>query len=161
MHVQHLVTVAGQADNIVTWFQAELAQAIVDRYEAVETVRFVASGMMQHNSRESTCCLVRNSCRLDVVDLSFAKWANNSAGATVAHLRMSCNCNMAGSEATLAALRVARSFTRRPKVIKFATGYHGHGDPFQTDGKVTEELQDADGVPASVKGAALLLAAWT
>ena len=45
-----------------------------------------------------------------------------------------------------------RSFTRRPKVIKFETGYHGHGDPFQTDGKVTAEMQDADGVPASVKG---------
>ena len=33
-----------------------------------------------------------------------------------------------GTEATMTALRVARGFTGRPVVVKFAGGYHGHGD---------------------------------
>ncbi|MGH9211332.1 MAG: glutamate-1-semialdehyde 2,1-aminomutase [Acidimicrobiales bacterium] len=33
-----------------------------------------------------------------------------------------------GTEATMSAIRVARGFTGRPKVVKFAGHYHGHGD---------------------------------
>src|SRR3972149_3330189 len=33
-----------------------------------------------------------------------------------------------GTEATMSALRLARAFTRRDKIIKFAGGYHGHAD---------------------------------
>ena len=33
-----------------------------------------------------------------------------------------------GTEATMSAIRVARCFTGRPKVVKFAGNYHGHGD---------------------------------
>ena len=33
-----------------------------------------------------------------------------------------------GTEATMTAIRVARGFTGRPKVVKFAGNYHGHGD---------------------------------
>lgn len=33
-----------------------------------------------------------------------------------------------GTEATMTAIRVARGFTSRPKVLKFAGNYHGHGD---------------------------------
>jgi glutamate-1-semialdehyde 2,1-aminomutase len=33
-----------------------------------------------------------------------------------------------GTEATMSALRLARGFTGRPKVVKFAGNYHGHGD---------------------------------
>src|SRR4051794_25423019 len=33
-----------------------------------------------------------------------------------------------GTEATMSAIRVARGFTSRPRVVKFAGGYHGHGD---------------------------------
>jgi glutamate-1-semialdehyde 2,1-aminomutase len=35
-----------------------------------------------------------------------------------------------GTEATMSAVRVARAFTRRDKIIKFAGCYHGHGDAF-------------------------------
>lgn len=35
-----------------------------------------------------------------------------------------------GTEATMAAIRVARGFTNREKVIKFEGCYHGHGDSF-------------------------------
>ena len=33
-----------------------------------------------------------------------------------------------GTEATMSAIRVARGFTDRPVVVKFAGNYHGHGD---------------------------------
>jgi glutamate-1-semialdehyde 2,1-aminomutase len=33
-----------------------------------------------------------------------------------------------GTEATMSAIRTARGFTGRPKVVKFAGNYHGHGD---------------------------------
>jgi glutamate-1-semialdehyde 2,1-aminomutase len=35
-----------------------------------------------------------------------------------------------GTEATMSALRLARGFTGRAKVVKFAGCYHGHADPF-------------------------------
>jgi len=35
-----------------------------------------------------------------------------------------------GTEATMSALRLARAFTGRPKVVKFTGCYHGHCDPF-------------------------------
>src|ERR1700712_140107 len=35
-----------------------------------------------------------------------------------------------GTEATMAAIRVARGFTGREKIIKFEGCYHGHGDSF-------------------------------
>ena len=33
-----------------------------------------------------------------------------------------------GTEATMTAIRLARGFTGRPKIVKFAGNYHGHGD---------------------------------
>ncbi len=41
-----------------------------------------------------------------------------------------------GAEANIAALRIARSFTGRKKVIKFMGHYHGWGDSFMTDMEV-------------------------
>ncbi|MGP3431296.1 aminotransferase class III-fold pyridoxal phosphate-dependent enzyme, partial [Escherichia coli] len=35
-----------------------------------------------------------------------------------------------GTEATMSAIRVARGFTNRDKIIKFEGCYHGHGDSF-------------------------------
>ena len=35
-----------------------------------------------------------------------------------------------GTEATMAAIRVARAYTKRDKIIKFEGCYHGHGDSF-------------------------------
>lgn len=33
-----------------------------------------------------------------------------------------------GTEATMSALRLARAYTGRPKIVKFSGGYHGHAD---------------------------------
>jgi len=35
-----------------------------------------------------------------------------------------------GTEATMSAIRLARAYTGRPKIIKFSGCYHGHGDSF-------------------------------
>ncbi|RIV19816.1 glutamate-1-semialdehyde-2,1-aminomutase [Fibrisoma montanum] len=54
-----------------------------------------------------------------------------------------------GTEATMAAIRVARGFTGRDKIIKFEGCYHGHGDSFLIaagSGAVTMGTPDSPGV---------------
>ncbi len=54
-----------------------------------------------------------------------------------------------GTEATMSAVRLARGYTRREKIIKFAGCYHGHGDSFLIkagSGAVTLGLPDSPGV---------------
>ena len=58
-----------------------------------------------------------------------------------------------GTEAAMSALRLARAFTHRSRVIKFAGGYHGHADPFLAQagsGLATLGIPASPGVPASV-----------
>jgi glutamate-1-semialdehyde 2,1-aminomutase len=57
-----------------------------------------------------------------------------------------------GTEATMSALRVARAFTGRSKVVKFDGCYHGHADGLLVQagsGVATLSLPDSAGVPAS------------
>ncbi len=60
-----------------------------------------------------------------------------------------------GTEATMSALRLARGFTGRDKMIKFIGGYHGHGDAFLASagsGVATFSIPGTPGVPdATVK----------
>lgn len=54
-----------------------------------------------------------------------------------------------GTEAAMSALRLARGFTRRPKVVKFAGCYHGHADPFLIaagSGALTNGVPSSPGV---------------
>ncbi len=54
-----------------------------------------------------------------------------------------------GTEATMSALRLARGFTGRDKVVKFAGCYHGHGDSFLISagsGALTLGTPDSPGV---------------
>lgn len=56
-----------------------------------------------------------------------------------------------GTEATMSALRLARAFTGRDKIIKFDGGYHGHADGLLTkagSGVATLGIPDSPGVPA-------------
>jgi glutamate-1-semialdehyde 2,1-aminomutase len=56
-----------------------------------------------------------------------------------------------GTEATMAAIRVARGFTGRDRIIKFEGCYHGHGDSLLVkagSGVATLGLPDSPGVPA-------------
>lgn len=57
-----------------------------------------------------------------------------------------------GTEATMSALRLARGFTKRDKIVKFAGGYHGHADGLLIkagSGVATLGIPDSSGVPQS------------
>ena len=57
-----------------------------------------------------------------------------------------------GTEATMSALRLARAFTRRDKIVKFEGCYHGHADLLLVkagSGVATLGLPDSPGVPAT------------
>ncbi|MEC3882662.1 glutamate-1-semialdehyde 2,1-aminomutase [Halobacillus sp. HZG1] len=58
-----------------------------------------------------------------------------------------------GTEATMSALRVARGYTGRDKILKFEGNYHGHGDSLLIkagSGVATLGLPDSPGVPESI-----------
>lgn len=60
-------------------------------------------------------------------------------------------CN-SGTEATMSAIRLARGFTRRDKIIKFEGCYHGHSDSLLVkagSGALTFGHPDSAGVPAA------------
>ncbi len=56
-----------------------------------------------------------------------------------------------GTEATMSAIRLARGYTGRDKIIKFEGGYHGHADGLLVkagSGAATLGVPDSPGVPA-------------
>jgi len=58
-----------------------------------------------------------------------------------------------GTEATMSALRLARGYTGRDIILKFAGNYHGHGDSLLIkagSGVATLGLPDSPGVPESI-----------
>lgn len=58
-----------------------------------------------------------------------------------------------GTEATMSALRLARGYTKRSKILKFEGSYHGHADSLLIkagSGVATLGLPDSPGVPQSV-----------
>jgi glutamate-1-semialdehyde 2,1-aminomutase len=58
-----------------------------------------------------------------------------------------------GTEAAISAVRLARAATGRPGILKFAGGYHGHGDAFLIragSGATTFGVPDSPGVTAGV-----------
>jgi glutamate-1-semialdehyde 2,1-aminomutase len=64
-----------------------------------------------------------------------------------------------GTEATMSAVRLARAFTGRDKVLKFEGCYHGHSDGLLAkagSGIATLGLPDSAGVPASFAAETLL-----
>lgn len=64
-----------------------------------------------------------------------------------------------GTEATMSALRLARAFTGRHKIIKFSGCYHGHADMLLVQagsGVATMGLPDSPGVPPEATGNTLI-----
>lgn len=58
-----------------------------------------------------------------------------------------------GTEATMSAIRLARAYTGRPKILKFAGCYHGHSDGLLTragSGALTFGVPDSAGVPEAI-----------
>lgn len=93
---------------------------------------------------------------------SFSFGAPTSAEVEIAELIISMMPSIekvrmvnSGTEATMSAIRVARGYTGREKIIKFEGCYHGHGDSFLIaagSGAVTMGVPDSPGV---TKGTAL------
>jgi glutamate-1-semialdehyde 2,1-aminomutase len=64
-----------------------------------------------------------------------------------------------GTEAVMTALRLARGVTRRPLVLKFDGGYHGHSDSLLVSagsGLVTQAIASSAGVPDEVAATTLV-----
>jgi glutamate-1-semialdehyde 2,1-aminomutase len=64
-----------------------------------------------------------------------------------------------GTEATMSALRLARAYTGRHKIVKFEGNYHGHADMLLVkagSGVATLGLPDSPGVPPSATGDTLV-----
>src|SRR3989449_1267636 len=64
-----------------------------------------------------------------------------------------------GTEATMSALRLARAYTGRRKIIKFSGCYHGHADMLLVQagsGVATMGLPDSPGVPPEATGNTLI-----
>jgi glutamate-1-semialdehyde 2,1-aminomutase len=75
---------------------------------------------------------------------------------SIAKVRM---CN-SGTEATMSAVRLARGFTRRDKLIKFSGCYHGHSDSLLMkagSGALTHGHPDSAGIPAAFARETLVL----
>jgi glutamate-1-semialdehyde 2,1-aminomutase len=65
-----------------------------------------------------------------------------------------------GTEATMSALRLARAFTGRSKIIKFSGCYHGHADMLLVQagsGVATMGLPDSPGVPPETTSNTLIV----
>ncbi|WP_027965671.1 glutamate-1-semialdehyde 2,1-aminomutase [Halomonas halocynthiae] len=64
-------------------------------------------------------------------------------------VRMTCS----GTEATMSAIRLARGYTGRDKIVKFEGNYHGHSDSLLVkagSGALTHGEPSSPGVPASL-----------
>src|SRR4030095_10952503 len=65
-----------------------------------------------------------------------------------------------GTEATMSALRLARGYTGRSKIVKFEGCYHGHGDSLLVkagSGALTFGTPSSAGVPSAVANETIVL----
>jgi len=118
-------------DYVGTWGPAILGHAHPKIIEAV-----------QNAARQGTSFGIPNPYEVEMARMICG------AAPSVEKVRM---CN-SGTEATMSAIRLARGFTKRDKIIKFEGCYHGHADSLLVkagSGALTFGHPDSAGVPAS------------
>ena len=118
-------------DFVGTWGPAILGHAYPGIIKAVQTAAALGTSFGIPNPAEVT--LAKLICA----------WVPS-----VQKVRM---CN-SGTEATMSAIRLARGFTHRDKIIKFDGCYHGHADSLLVkagSGALTFGNPDSAGVPAA------------
>ena len=129
----HIFDVDGNdyVDYVGTWGPAILGHAHPKVIEAVQQAAVKGTSFGIPNPLEVT--MAKLIC---------------AAAPSVQKVRM---CN-SGTEATMSAIRLARGFTKRDKIIKFEGCYHGHVDSLLVkagSGALTFGHPDSAGVPAS------------
>jgi len=108
---------------------------------------------------------------IDTVKLSAEKGLSFGAPTEIETLMAQTVCELlpsiemvrmvsSGTEATMSALRLARGYTGRDKIVKFEGCYHGHSDSLLVkagSGALTFGVPSSPGVPASVAADTLTL----
>lgn len=119
-------------DYICSWGPLILGHAHPEVIEAI--VRTAAKGTSFGAPTELETMMARTVCeRVPSVDI--VRMVNS------------------GTEATMSALRLARGYTKRDRIVKFEGSYHGHADALLIkagSGVATLGLPDSPGVPAGV-----------
>jgi glutamate-1-semialdehyde 2,1-aminomutase len=119
-------------DYVGSWGPLILGHAHPEVVKAVQDV--VANGMSFGAPTEGEYLLAQEICKLLP---------------SIEQLRLTSS----GTEATMSAIRLARGFTGRNKIIKFEGCYHGHGDALLVkagSGALTFGNPSSAGVPADV-----------
>jgi glutamate-1-semialdehyde 2,1-aminomutase len=118
-------------DYVCTWGPAIHGHAFRPIIDAVKTA-----------AEKGTSFGIPNPLEVEMASLV------RSAVSSIHKVRM---CN-SGTEATMSAIRLARGFTKRDKIIKFDGCYHGHADSLLVkagSGALTFGNPDSAGVPAA------------
>jgi glutamate-1-semialdehyde 2,1-aminomutase len=119
-------------DYVGSWGPMILGHASTNVVEAVQ--RACESGLSFGASCELEIRMAELVCRM-VSSMEMVRMVNS------------------GTEATMSAIRLARAYTGREKIMKFAGCYHGHGDAFLIaagSGAMTLSIPDSPGVPTAV-----------
>src|SRR3954447_209105 len=120
----------GYIDYVGSWGPAILGHAPAVVIEAVQTA-----------ASHGTSFGIPNPFEVEMAEL-ICRWVPS-----IEKVRMVNS----GTEATMSALRLARGFTGRDKIIKFEGCYHGHADALLVQagsGALTHGRPDSAGVPA-------------
>jgi glutamate-1-semialdehyde 2,1-aminomutase len=126
-------------DYVCTWGPSILGHA---RAEVIEAVKNAAD--------RGTSFGIPNPLEVDLAR-KICEWVPS-----VEKVRMTSS----GTEATMTAIRLARGFTRRDKIVKFEGCYHGHVDSLLVkagSGALTLGQPDSAGIPAALAALTLTL----
>lgn len=116
-------------DYVCSWGPLILGHACPPVIEAVQEA--CSRGLGYGAPTEKEVCLARMICDM-VPSVEMVRLVNS------------------GTEACMSAIRVARGFTHRDKIIKFEGCYHGHSDGLLVkagSGLMTQSIPDSAGVP--------------
>ncbi|HWI30894.1 MAG TPA: glutamate-1-semialdehyde 2,1-aminomutase [Microbacterium sp.] len=131
-------------DLVASWGPALLGHA---EPSVVEAVREAASRGLSFGAP--------TGAEVDLADLIAARVVADGA-APIERVRLVST----GTEATMTAIRLARGFTGRDLLVKFAGHYHGHSDGLLAEagsGVATLALPGSAGVPAAVAAQTLVI----
>jgi glutamate-1-semialdehyde 2,1-aminomutase len=126
-------------DYVLTWGPAILGHAPAPVVEAV-----------QKTAADGVSFGIPNPLEVEIAELIHA-WVPS-----VEKVRMVNS----GTEATMSAIRLARGFTGRDKIVKFDGCYHGHADSLLVaagSGALTQGTPDSAGVPAAFAAETIVL----